>query len=271
MFYPTTGLHDSGSRSGRLLTLTDSHLSGNTYFDIVTNNDDGAQWDQVGEEIKVAVSASTNSQKTTYLRQCISYRFWDTGVKVRENPCCTLEFTTNTGCTPHQSDATYSPYHVFGFVTAPEGELANINFGDAGGGGSSGTSWSSVRWSVIRWNEDTSESVQLGLRQGDNTFTFGGDLDPMKNAPTNYRFTLRHSEMLFAQMDGTYQWESGFLIFNYPGSNGDGDNNSNRTIATDTPISDGDHNIYVFVGIGRKTNGGDDDKVIQGKYKIWVE
>ncbi len=51
MIYPDTG------RSGRLLNLADSHLSGNAYFDIVTNNTDGAEWTQVGEEIKISVSA----------------------------------------------------------------------------------------------------------------------------------------------------------------------------------------------------------------------
>jgi hypothetical protein len=259
---------DTG-RSGRLLNLADSHLSGNTYFDIVTNNTDGAEWTQVGEEIKLAVSASTAGQITDRLRKCISFRFWDTGVKVRENPCTTFEFSTDTGCTAHQSDGVYSPYHVFGWVTAPEGSIASINLGDSPGA-NTGTSWSSLRWCCIRWNEDGNESVQIGLRQGDNTFSFGSDLKPKKTDPVNYRFTYRFSDLLFAQLDGTFQWEDSFATMNYPGSDGHGDNNSLRTMTTDTPVSDGDHHIYAFVGIGRRDDGGD-AKTIQGRYKIWVD
>ena len=263
MKWPDTG------RAGRLLNLGNSHLSGNAYFNIVTNNTDGAEWTQVGEEIKVAVSASTAGQVTDRLRHCISYRFWDTGVKVKQNPCTTIEFSTDTGCTEHQDDGNFEAYHVMGWVTAPAGGIASIDFLD-GADGNSGTSWSSVRWSCIKWNEDASESVQIALRQGDNTFSFGSDLDPKKTDPPNYRFTLRYSDLLFAQLDGTYQWEDSFVALNYPGSDGAGDNNSLKTMNTDTPVSDGDHHIYAFIGIGRRDDGGD-VKTIQGKYKIWVD
>ena len=61
MVYPDIG------RTGRLLTLGEAHLSGNAFFSIVTNNTDGCEWTQVGEEISVAVSTSVGTDKTYYV------------------------------------------------------------------------------------------------------------------------------------------------------------------------------------------------------------
>ncbi len=104
-----TGVQASSSNgitgTGRTLDVASSHLSGNTYFDIVTNNSDGAEWTMVGDMIKVAVSSSTNSQYADRLDHMISYRFWDTGVKVSDNPWCMISMSTYDGMLPHATDS----------------------------------------------------------------------------------------------------------------------------------------------------------------------
>ncbi len=103
---------------------------------------------------------------------------------------------------------------------------------------------------------------------------FSGDLDPKKTAPTNYRYTVRMTDLLGYSLDNTYKWWEAFTITNYPSSNGDGDNNNLRTMTTDTPVGqngDLDHQIYAFIAVGRYRDGGEDDEVVSGKYRIWVQ
>ena len=262
------------TKNGRLLNLADSHLSGNTNFNIVTNADDGALWTQVGDSIQVATSASGDGQYTTNLRNCISYRFWDTGVKVKDDPCCTMEFVTHDQMQPYGNYGGTGVYHAIGFVTAPAGGIANIDLGD-NAGASYGTSWSSVRWVGLRWNSDVNHALEFCYRQGDNTWSgFSSDLDPDDTAPVNYHFQIKMSDMLFSWLDGTFEWDDGFCVVNYPGNDGAGDDTSIKSILTDTPIGQngdlGDHHIYAFTAVGRRGEGGVVQTIL-GKYKVWVQ
>jgi len=262
------------TKNGRLLNLADSHLSGNVVFNIVTNNDDGALWSQVGDSIQVATSASGDSQYTTNLRNCISYRFWDTGVKIKEDPCCTMEFVTHDSMTPYGNYGGTGVIHVMGFVTAPAGGIANINLAD-NAGGSYGTSWSSVRWTGMRWNMNTSHALKCTLRQGDNTFGWGSALVPDDTGTVNYHFQIKMSDLLFQWLPGEFEWQQAFTVVNYPGNDGAGDDTGVLTMATDSPVgSDGydveDHHIYAFVAVGRYGVAGDVQTIL-GKYKVWVQ
>lgn len=260
-----------GIHNGRLLNLADSHLSGNTLFVIVTNNSDGAAWTQDGEQIQVAVSASDNSQFTNYMATHISYRFWDTGVKVKENPVCTIEFATDTAATPYGNYGGTTVYHTMGFVTAPEGGIENIDIRDNGNTANAGTSWSATRWSTMRWNVDAGHDTQVALRQGGATVSsFSGDHIAKHTDPTNYHFIYRHTEFLHTRLDGDFRFTNGFITANYPGTNGNGTYSAVKTISTDSTISDGDHHIYAMVAVGRKAAGGD-VQTIKGKYTVWVQ
>ena len=260
-----------GIHNGRLLNLADSHLSGNTLFNIVTNNSDGAEWTQDGELIQVACSASDSGQLTNYLPTHISYRFWDTGIKVKENPVCTLEFATDTGATPYGNYGGYTLYHTMGFVTAPEGGIASIDLRDAGNTANAGTSWSSSRWCTMRWNVDAGYDTQLALRQGGATVSsFSSDYGSKHTDPKNFRYTFRQTEFLHTRLDGDYRFTNGYATSNYPGSDGDGDYKALKTITTDSTISDGDHHIYVVVAVGRKA-AGSVVQTVRGKYTVWVQ
>ena len=260
-----------GIHQGRLLHLADSHLSGNDQFNIVTNNQDGAEWTQHGELIQVAASASDASQFTNYLATHISYRFWDTGIKVKENPVCTLEFATKTAALPYGNYAGTTLYHTMGFITAPEGGIKNINLRDNGNTANNGTSWSSSRWSTLRWNVDSGNDMQVALRQGGATVSsFSGDYVSKNTDPVNFRYTFRHTEFLHTRLDGDFRFTNGFLTSHYPGSGGGGTFKAVKTISTDSTISDGDHHIYVFVAVGRKGAGGD-VQTVRGKYTVWVQ
>ena len=260
-----------GIHNGRLLHLADSHLSGNDQFNIVTDNHDGAEWTQDNELIQVACSASDSGQFTNYMATHISYRFWDTGVKVKENPVCTIEFATDTACTPHGNYGGFTLYHTMGFVTAPEGGIKNINLRDAGNTANAGVSWSSTRWITMRWNVDAGHDTQVAIRQGGATVSgFSGDYIAKHTAPTNYRYTFRQTEFLHTRLDGDYRFTNGYVTSNYPGSNGDGDYSAVKTIATDSTISDGDHHVYVVVAVGRKA-AGSVVQTVKGKYTVWVQ
>ena len=260
-----------GIHNGRLLHLADSHLSGNDQFNIVTNNSDGAEWTQDNELIQVACSASDSGQFTNYMATHISYRFWDTGVKVKENPVCTIEFATDTACTPHGNYGGFTLYHTMGFVTAPEGGIKNINLRDAGNTANAGVSWSSTRWITMRWNVDAGHDTQVAIRQGGATVSgFSGDYIAKHTAPTNYRYTFRQTEFLHTRLDGDYRFTNGYVTSNYPGSDGDGDYSAVKTISTDSTISDGDHHVYVVVAVGRKA-AGSVVQTVKGKYTVWVQ
>ena len=264
-----------GIHNGRLLHLMDSHLSGNDQFDIVTNNQDGAEWTQIGEQIQVASTASTNSQLTNYLATHISYRFWDTGVKVKENPACTIEFATKAGAVPYGNYGGTTLYQTMGFVTAPEGTIASINLRDAGNSANNGVSWGCSRWSTMRWNVDAGYDMQVALRQGGATVSsFSGDYLSKHTDPTSFRYTFRHTEMVHTRLDGDFRFTNGFITVNYPGTDGDGDYSAAKTIATDSTVGAsgdlGDHHIYVFVAVGRKGAGGD-VQTVKGKYTVWVK
>ena len=256
--------------TGHVLSLADSHLSGQTVFNIVTNPQDGAEWTQVGQEIQVAVSASTDGQLSNYMSTHISYRFWDTGVKVKENPACTIEFATETGATPYGNYGGTTVFHSMGFVTAPEGGIKDIVLQD-NGTNNTGNSWSSMRWSTMRWNVDAGFDTQLAIRQGGATVSsFSGDYSSKHTDPKSFRYTFRHTEMVHTRLDGAFLFASGFCTANYPGTDGDGDYKAIKTIATDSTISDGDHHIYIMVAVGRKGAGGD-VQTIKGKYTVWVK
>lgn len=269
MVYPDIG------RTGRLLTLGEAHLSGNAFFSIVTNNTDGCEWTQVGEEISVAVSTSVGTDKTYYVSRGISYLFYDTGKNVSDDPVCSIEFSTQTGCIPHENDGGSNVYTMIGFVTAPEDGIASIQLDDAGVTANQGTSWSSVRWTGMKWQRDNAFPLSVNLRQGGATVTaFSGDLDPKKTDPTNYRYTVRMTDLLGVGLDNVYKWYEAFTITNYPSNAGDGDNTNLKTMTTDSPIGtngDLDHRIYAFIACGRINSGGEDDEVVSGKYRLWVE
>ena len=260
-----------GIHNGRLLNLADSHLSGNTLFNVITNNDDGAEWIQDGEQIQVACSASDSGQFTNYMSTHMSYRFWDTGVKVKENPVCTIEFATDTGCTPYGNYGSFTLYHTMGFVTAPEGGIKDINLRDAGNTANAGVSWSSGRWVTMRWNVDAGFDMQVAIRQGGATVSgFSGDYVSKHTDPANYRYTFRHTEFLHTRLDGDFRFTNGYVTSNYPGSDGDGDYSAVKTISTDSTISDGDHHVYVVVAVGRKA-AGSVVQTVKGKYTVWVQ
>ena len=260
-----------GVHNGRLLHLADSHLSGQTVFNIVTNPEDGAAWTQDGEQIQVAVSASDSGQYTNYMATHISYRFWDTGVKVRENPVCTLEFATDTAATPYGNYGTTTVYHTMGFVTAPEGGIKNIVISDSGNTANAGTSWSATRWCTMRWNVDAGHDTQVAIRQGGATVSsFSGDYIAKHTDPTNYHYTFRLTEFLHTRLDGDFRFTNGFVTANYPGTDGNGTYSAVKTITTDSTISDGDHHVYAMVAVGRKAAGGD-VQTIKGKYTLWVQ
>ena len=260
-----------GIHNGRLLHLADSHLSGNNQFNIVTNNSDGAEWTQDGELIQVACSASDSGQFTNYMATHISYRFWDTGVKVKENPVCTIEFATDTAATPYGNYGGFTLYHTMGFVTAPEGGIASINLRDAGNTANAGTSWSSSRWVTMRWNVDAGHDTQVAIRQGGATVSgFSGDYISKHTSPTNYHYTFRQTEFLHTRLDGDFRFTNGYLVSNYPGTNGEGTFSAVKTITTDSTISDGDHHVYVVVAVGRKA-AGSVVQTVKGKYTVWVQ
>ena len=260
-----------GIHNGRLLNLADSHLSGNTLYSIVTNNSDGAEWTQDGQQIQVACSASDSGQYTNYMATHISYRFWDTGVKVKENPVCTLEFATETGATAYGNHSSTTLYHTMGFVTAPEGGIASICLEDSGRTANAGTSWSSSRWCTMRWNVDGHYDTQLAHRQGGSTVSsFSSDYSSKHTDPKSFRYTFRQTEFLHTRLDGDFRFTNGYTTTNYPGSDGDGDYSAIKTITTDSTISDGDHHVYVVVAVGRKAAGGD-VQTVKGKYTVWVQ
>ena len=273
-----TGVQASSSNgitgAGRTLDVANSHLSGNTYFDIVTNNSDGAEWTMVGEEIKIAVSSSTNSQYTDRLDHFVSYRFWDTGVKVYENPGCMFTMRTYDAVTPHATDV-HEMYLVFGFVTAPSGGIGSILIGQGDGDvASTGASWSSLRWTASKWQDDGTESLNVTVRQGENNFSFGSDLKPKKTAPTDYRYNLAFIDTLVERLDGQWEWTSMATITNYPHTDGTGDAEQVRSLTTDTPIGssgdESDHHIYAFIAVGKGSAGDSGVKTIQARFKIFV-
>ena len=238
------------TRNGRILQLADSHLSGNTVYDMITNQNDGAEWTQVGDSIRIAVSASTNSQFASRIKSNHSFRFWDTGVKARENPVCTMEFATLEGATPHNNNSSTPLYLTIGFCTAPEGGIEAINFYD-NGTNNYGITWSSIRWLTIKFNSNASLDQNVAHRQGAATISsFSGNYSTKHGAPTNYRSTFRMTEFLDTRMDGSFLFTNGFSVANYPASDGDGDASAVKTIATDSPIGQnsdlGDHHIYAM-------------------------
>ena len=273
-----TGVQASSSSgiigSGRTLDIANSHLSGNAYFDIVTNNQDGAEWSMVGDEIKIAVSSSTNSQYSDRLDHMISYRFWDTGVKVSDDPGCMLTMSTRDGMTPHATD-THEVYMAVGFVTAPAESIGSILIGQGDGdAASTGTSWSSLRWFGLKWQDDTAQSLNVTTRQGENTFSFGADLKPKKSEPTDYRYQICFTGLLVQRLDQQWEWTESSTIVNYPFTDASGDQEFIGTLATDTPIGTngeyGDHHIYAFIAVGRGSAGDSGTQTIQARYKIHV-
>ena len=229
----------------------------------------------VGDEIQVAVSMSTDSQYTVYMATHISYRFWDTGVKVKDNPCLTMEFATDDGALPHGNYSGNGVYHTFGFVTAPEGGIANIDLRDNGNTGNYGTSWSSSRWTTIRHNAANDHSSQFNTRQGGaNVSGFSSNISLKDDNPTNYRQTYRKTEKIMCYLDGTFRYTNGLCTANYAGANGNGTYSTIKTITTDSEIGQnsdlGDHNIYIVVAVGRKAAGGA-VQTIRGKYTVWVQ
>jgi len=257
--------------TGRILYISESHVSGNTVFDIVTDPIDGALWTQAGDEIRVSVSSSTNLQYTDRFDNFISWRFWDTGVKVRDLPGCMFNMYTRDAVTPHQLD-TNEIFSTFGFVTAPALGLKNILIGHGDGdAANSGTSWSSLRWCAQRWQEDTAQSLNITTRQGENTFSFGTDLKPDITAPTDHRYNICFAALLVERLDGQFEWTESSTIVNYPHSDGSGDAEFINNLSTDTTISDGDHHVFAFIAVGRGSAGDTSGvKTLQAMFKIHV-
>jgi len=273
-----TGVQASSSNgitgAGRTLDVASSHLSGNTYFDIVTNNSDGAEWTMVGDMIKVAVSSSTNSQYSDRLDHMISYRFWDTGVKVSDNPGCMISMSTYDGMLPHATD-THEVYMAIGFVTAPSGSISDILIGQGDGdAASTATSWSSLRWFGLKWQDDSAQSLNVTTRQGENTFSWGSDLKPKKTVPTDYTYHIAFTGLLAQRLDHQWEWTESSTIVNYPHTDASGDAEFVGTLATDTPIGTNgeyaDHHIYAFISVGRGSAGDSGEQSIQARYKIYV-
>lgn len=248
-----------GPGHGRVLNLAESHLSGNTRFDVYPS----AEWNQVGNEINVAISASDNSQYTDRFRNCMSWQFWDTDHNVSQVKSVGFDFIRSVS--PAGDLDTHNPIMVLGFCTAPVGKMKEIIWVD-GAGASEGDSWSSIRWSNIRFATGDGTANYVGVRQGENTFSFGagpsGD-----SVDIGLRFFFRGE--IVHRLDGKYYWEYSELTTNYPGSNHDWNNINVKTQTTSFEISSGDHRIYAFIGVGRGAVAGNAE-TIQGKYTIYL-